>query len=134
MGSLMKRLLFIICSFLVLFSGVAAAWEDCKRMSFSSGAHHLSSVPVHPHEHHADADQQHSHGTIVHCPTFSDFLLTAAVSVGGDQRVERLPTTLVADFDSQFPQPSSYSLIHGPPGFAHSFNIPRYLSLSVLRI
>src|SRR5918993_4201537 len=130
----MKRLLFITCSFLVFFAGTAAAWEDCNRISFSSESHHRSPIPAHAHDHHGDADHEHSRGTIVHCPTFSEFLLAATVSVGGDQRVERLPTTLVADFDSQFPQPSSYSLIHGPPGFAHSSNIPRYLSLSVLRI
>jgi hypothetical protein len=130
----MKRLLFITCSFLVFFAGIAAAWEDCKRISFSSESHHRSPIPANAHDHHGDADHEHSRGTIVHCPTFSEFLLTATVSVGGDQRVERLPTILIGESDSQFAQPGSYRSIHGPPGFAHSRIIPPYLLLSVLRI
>jgi hypothetical protein len=71
---------------------------------------------------------------MVHCPTLDEFLLSATFSVRGDERVERLPDTLIGEFDSQFAQPGSYPLIHGPPGSAQSRNIPRYLSLSVLRI
>jgi hypothetical protein len=131
----MKRFVLITCSFLVLFSGVAAAWEDCKRISFSSESHHhRSPVPVHAHDHHGDADHEHSRGTIVHCPPFTEFLVTATVSVGSDQRVERLLNTLIGEFQSQYVQQGSYRLIHGPPGSAHSRIIPPYLMLSVLRI
>ena len=130
----MKRLILITCCFLVLFAGIAAAWEDCKRISFLSEAHHNSRVTGHSHDHHGDADHEHSRGTIIHCPPFSEFLVTAMVSVGDNQRVERLPTTLIAQFDYQFAPHGSYPLIHGPPGSAQSLNISRYLSLSVLRI
>jgi hypothetical protein len=128
----MKRLFFITCSFLVFFAGTAAAWESCRQIAFISEPEPRS--PAHTHDHHADDDHEHSGETIAHCPTFSEFLVTATVSVRNEQRVERVPTTLIAEFDSQFARHGSYPLVHGPPGSAQSPAIPRYLSLSVLRI
>ena len=129
----MKRLILISCAFLVVFAGVAAAWESCKQISIASDDHHRS-VPVHGDDHHSQSDHHHSSNSAIHCPPIGDYLLTAKFTVRPDNRIELLPETLVAEFDSQFTQRGSYSLIHGPPGFAHSRNIPRYLSLSVLRI
>ena len=131
----MKRLLLITCSLLIVFAGAAAAWASCKQLSLAS-VKQYDAVPVHAHahDHHADADHEHSRGTMFHCPTLDEFLLSATFSVRGNERVERLPDILTGDFDSQFAQPGSYPLIHGPPGSAQSRNIPRYLSLSVLRI
>jgi hypothetical protein len=129
----MKRLIVIACSFLVLFAGAVSAWESCKQISIASDDHHRS-VPAHAHDHHSRSDHHHSNNSAIHCPPIGDYLPTATFTVSPDQRIERLPETLVGEFDSQFAQHGSYRLIHGPPGFAHSRIIPRYLSLSVLRI
>jgi hypothetical protein len=131
----MKRLILIACSFLVLFAGVAAAWESCKRVSFLSDDHHQSSNPVHAHDHHPESDRQHSHDDgAIHCPPLDGYLPTAIFSLNKDRRVERVPATLGAGLFSQFTQHGSFRLIHGPPGFAHSSIVPPYLLLSVLRI
>jgi hypothetical protein len=129
----MKRLILITCSFLVVFAGVAAAWESCKQISFLSDDHHRS-VPAHGHDHHSQSDRHHSNDGVIHCPPIGDYLSTANFTVSPDQRVERLSETLVGEFDPQFSQQGSYPLIHGPPGFVHSRIIPPYLLLSVLRI
>ena len=129
----MKRFLLISCAFLVVFAGVAAAWESCKQISIASDDHHRS-VPVHGHDHHSNSDHQQSDNSAIHCPPIGDYLPTANFAASPDNRIQPLPETLVAESDSQFAQRGSYSLIHGPPGFTHSPNIPRYLSLSVLRI
>ena len=131
----MKRLILITCSFLVVFAGVAAAWESCKQISFVSDHHH-GSVPVDGHDHHSQPGRQHSssNNVAIHCPPIGDYLPTATFTVSPDHRVERLPETLVGEFDSQCIQHGSYPLIHGPPGFAHSRIIRPHLLFSVLRI
>jgi hypothetical protein len=131
----MKRLILITCSFLVVFAGVAAAWESCKQISFVSDHHH-GSAPVDGHDHHSQSDRQHSNSknVAIHCPPVGDYLPTATFTSTPDHRVERLPETLVGEFDSQCAQHGSYPLIHGPPGFAHSRIIRPYLLFSVLRI
>ena len=129
----MKRLFFIVCSFLVFFAGVAAAWESCKQISIASDDHHRS-VPAHGHDHHSNSDHHHSDNSAIHCPPIGDYLPTANFTISPDQRVERLPETLVGELVSQFIDHGLYRLIHGPPGSAHSRIIPPYLMLSVLRI
>lgn len=128
----MKRLLLITCSFLVVFAGVAAAWESCKQISIADNHHR--SVPAHGHDHHSNSDHHHSDNSAIHCPPIGDYLVTATFTISPDQRVERLPETLVGELDSQFIDHGLYRLIHGPPGSAHSRIIPPYLMLSVLRI
>jgi hypothetical protein len=129
----MKRSFFIVCSFLVFFAGVAAAWESCKQISIASDDHHRS-VPAHGHDHHSQSDRHHSSNNAIHCPPMGDYLRTATFTISPDQRVERLPETLVGELVSQFIDHGLYRLIHGPPGSAHSRIIPPYLMLSVLRI
>ena len=129
----MKRFILITCSFLVVFAGVVAAWESCKQVSIASDDQHPS-VPAHGHDHHSNSDHHDSDNSVIHCPPIGDYLPTANFAVSPNNRIEPLPETLVAESDSQFAQHGSYSLIHGPPGFTHSPNSPRYLSLSVLRI
>jgi ABC-type nickel/cobalt efflux system permease component RcnA len=130
----MKRLIVITCSLLVLFAGAASAWANCKQISFVPDNHRRSPVPVHAHDHHSEANRQHSHDGEIHCPPLDDYLPTATFSVNKDHRIERVIATLVAGFNSQFTQHASYRLIHGPPGFAHSRILPPYLLFSVLRI
>ncbi len=129
----MKRFVLITCSFLVLFSGVAAAWASCKQISFVSDDHHRS-ASAHKHDHHSPSDRHDSNDAAIHCPPIGDYLTTATFTISPDQRVERLPETLVGELDSQFIDRGLYRLIHGPPGFAHVRVIPPYLFFSVLRI
>jgi hypothetical protein len=129
----MKRLILITCSFLVVFAGVAAAWESCKQTSITSDDHHRS-LPVHGHDHHSRSDDHHSSDSAIHCPLIGDYLATANFTVNPENRIEPLRSILIGESDSQFAQPGSYRLIHGPPGSGHSHIIPPYLLLSVLRI
>jgi len=129
----MKRLILITCSFLVIFAGVAAAWESCRQISIASDDHHRS-VPAHRHDHHSQSDRHHSSNNVIHCPPMGDYLPTATFTLSPDNRIERLPETLVGELDSQFIDHGLYRLIHGPPGSAHSRIIPPYLMFSVLRI
>jgi hypothetical protein len=129
----MKRLILITCSFLVVFAGVAAAWESCKQISFLSDDPHRS-VSAQGHDHHSQSDRHHSNDGAIHCPPIGDYLPTATFTVSPDHRVERLSETLVAEFDIQFIEHGLYRLIHGPPGFVHSRIILPYLLFSVLRI
>jgi hypothetical protein len=129
----MKRLILINCAFLVVFAGMAAAWESCKEVSFVSRDHHRSDS-AHKHDHHSPSDHHGSNDPAIHCPPIGDYLATATFTISPDHRVERLPETLVGELDSQFIDHGLYRLIHGPPGFAHSRIIPPYLFFSVLRI
>jgi hypothetical protein len=129
----MKRFLLISCAFLVVFAGVAAAWASCKEISFGSDDHHRS-ASAHKHDHHSHSDHHGSNDPAIHCPPIGDYLATATFTISPDQRVERLPETLVGELDSQFIDQGLYRLIHGPPGFAHFRVIPPYLFFSVLRI
>lgn len=129
----MKRLILIACSFLVVFAGVAAAWESCKQISFVSDDHHRS-APAHGHDHHSQSDRHHSNNGAIHCPPMGDYVPTATFTISPDNRVERLPETPVGEYNSQFSELPRYRLIHGPPGFSRSSIISPYLFLSVLRI
>jgi ABC-type nickel/cobalt efflux system permease component RcnA len=129
----MKRFLLISCAFLVVFAGVAAAWESCKEISFLPDDHHRS-ASAHKHDHHSPSDRHHSSNNAIHCPPMGDYLPTATFTISPDNRIERFPETLVGELDSQFIDHGLYRLIHGPPGSAHSRIIPPYLMLSVLRI
>lgn len=129
----MKRLILISCAFLVVFAGVAAAWASCKEISFVSDDHHRS-ASAHTHDHHSPSDRHDSNDAAIHCPPIGDYLATATFTLSPDQRIERLPETLVGELDFQFIDHGLYRLIHGPPGFAQSRIIPPYLFFSVLRI
>ena len=129
----MKRLIHITCAFLVVFAGVAAAWESCKQITIVSDDHHRS-ASAHKHDHHSPSDRHDSNDAAIHCPPIGDYLATATFTISPDQRIERLPEALVGELDSQFIDQGLYRLIHGPPGFAQSRIIPPYLFFSVLRI
>jgi hypothetical protein len=130
----MKRLIGIICCLFLFLASTAAAWASCKQWSFTADHHRRWSVPIPAHDHELGSHHEHSHGTVIHCPTLDQFLLTATFSASKDHRVERLPHAVVTESDSQFGLHQSYPSLHGPPGFSRSNNIPPYLLLSVLRI
>jgi len=117
-----------------LFAGATAAWANCQRVSLNPEDQRGSSGETHAHDHHADNNHHHSHDSVIHCPTLDEFVPVATFSLRKDHRVERLVGVLIAELHSQFAQPGADGLIHGPPGFWHSSNIPSYLLLSVLRI
>ena len=127
----MKRLIVLVFCFLVLFAGVAAAWESCKQISLASHDH--SSVHVTAHDHHSDSNHEHSNHTAIHCPTFEKFVPTAIFSTKPDERIERL-TGSVGVITSQIFDYRLHRLVHGPPGAENPSAIPSYLLLSVLRI
>ena len=130
----MKRLTLIVCCFLILFAGVAAAWASCREIPFATAVQlHARSAPVHTHKHHSEPAHQHSHNSVIHCPPLDEFVPTAIFSVGNDHRVERIWVTVTGELASQF-TPDRFHLIHGPPGFSQLSLIPSYLLLSVLRI
>jgi hypothetical protein len=132
-GTRMKRILTIACCLSVLFAGIAAAWADCKQISLSDRPR--KSLPhVAAHDHHSDSHREHSQGTVIHCPTLEDFLVTAIFSVGGYDREQPVHRALVAHFHSRVSQNDSYRLVHGPPGLDYPSIIPPYLLLSVLLI
>ncbi len=129
----MKRLLIITCSFLVFFAGIAAARESCRQIRFVPDDRHQS-ASAHGHDHHSESDGHDSNSGTIHCPPLDTYLPTATFQVTKDHRVERIVAMLTIPFDPQLTQPALYRLIHGPPGFALTRNIPSYLLLSVLRI
>jgi hypothetical protein len=129
----MKRLILISCAFIVVFAGVTSAWASCKQISFVSDDHHRS-ASAHKHDHHSPSDRHDSNDAAIHCPPIGDYLATTTFTLSPDQRIERLPETLVGEPDSRFIDQGLYRLIHGPPGFAQSRIIPPYLFFSVLRI
>jgi hypothetical protein len=130
----MKRLTATIACLFVLCAGLAAAWADCKQVSFSD--HHQRKLPIHvaAHDHQSEAHHEHSQETVTHCPTLDDFLVTAIFSAGGYDRAQPVHHTLVVHFNFPLNQNDSWRLVHGPPGLDHASVIPPYLLLSVLRI
>ena len=130
----MKRSIVIICCLFVLFASTAAAWASCKQVSFTAGHHRSSSDAVPAHNHESDSHHEHSPGTVIHCPTLDQFLLTATFSATKTPRMEHVSHADVSGLVSQPGWPQSYRSLHGPPGFSRSTNIPPYLLLSVLRI
>ena len=129
----MKRLFFITCSFLVFFAGVAAAWESCRQIGFvPDDPQHSASA--HGHDHHSESEGHDSDSGTIHCPPLDSYLPTASFTVTKDYRVERVAAMLAAAFDHRLTNSGAYRLIHGPPGFLRTRNIPSYLLLSVLRI
>ena len=131
-GWQMKRLIIIIYCLVVLVAGAASAWASCEQESFFVHPNSPANAPAH--DHHSGSHREHSHGTVIHCPTLDQFLLTATFSASKDHRVERLTHAVVARLVSQFGLPQSYRSRHGPPGFSRFSSIPPYLLLSVLRI
>jgi hypothetical protein len=131
-GWQMKRLIVIICCLFVFVAGAASAWASCKQGSFFVHPNSPATAPAH--DHHSDSHHEHSHGTVIHCPTLDQFLLTATFSTSKNHRAERLAHAIVTELDSQFGLQQSYRSLHGPPGFSRSNNIPRYLFLSVLQV
>jgi hypothetical protein len=113
---------------------MTAAWANCQRISFNPQGREGSSGGTHAHDHHADDNHHHSHGSVIHCPTLGEFVPIATFSLRKDHRVDRLGGALSAALNSQFAAFGSDRLVHGPPGFEHSSSIPPYLFLSVLRI
>ena len=130
----MKRSIVIICCLFVFFAGIASAWVSCKQEVFAADHHRSSPVAVPAHDHESDSPHEHSHGTVIHCPTLDEFLLTATFSASKDHRKERLTHAVVIELVSQCGLQQSYRSLHGPPGFSRSNSIPSYLSFSVLRI
>jgi hypothetical protein len=130
----MKRLIVIVCCLFVIFAGAASAWANCKQAPFGSEDHRRSSDAIHTHDHHTDSHDEHSPGTVIHCPTLDEFLLTAIFSANTYERVERLPAAVVEIINAELGRQSSNPSIHGPPGFSRLNGIPPYLLLSVLRI
>ncbi len=131
----MKLTIAMVCCLFVVFAGAASAWANCKQVSFAPENYHGSqSSGHHNNDHHSDSNDNHSHDSIIHCPTLSQFLLTANFSAAKDQRVERVPDKIAVELGSQFYQHWPHGLIHGPPGCYPSSSIPSYLVLSVLRI
>jgi hypothetical protein len=131
-GWQMKRLIIIIYCLVVLIAGAASAWARCEQESFFVHPNSPANAPAH--DHHSGSHHEHSHGTVIHCPTLDQFLLTATFSASKDHRVERLTHAVVTQLVSQCGLQQSYRSLHGPPGFSRSNNIPPYLFLSALRI
>ena len=129
----MKRLIPITCSFLVLFAGVVAAWASCEQISFGPGEKERSQPAAHAHDHHTGSDHNHSHDSVIHCPSLDEFVPVAAFLPLPDDRLDRLPAALVAGLHPQL-SPHGCRSMHGPPGFTQSNNNSAYLLLSVLRI
>ena len=129
----MKRLIGILCCLTVFFGGLASAWANCKQVAITDD-YRRSLVPAPAEDHHSEAQHEHSHGTVIHCATLDEFLLSSTFLVTKDHRVQRLTDPFVAALDYEFSQHVSHWLIHGPPGFSKSSIIPPYLLLSVLRI
>jgi hypothetical protein len=126
----MRRLVVIIACFFVFMAGVGSAWASCKQ-AFGAASQH-DAPQAHSHDH-ADSQHDHSHGTVIHCPTLDVFLLTASFSTSKSDRVERL-TAAVSELVSQLGVRRPYISLHGPPGSSYSRSTPPYLMLSVLRI
>ena len=129
----MKRLIVILCCLTVFFGGLASAWANCKQVAITDD-YRRSLVPAPAEDHHSEAQHEHSHGTVIHCATLDEFLLSSTFLVTKDHRAQRLTDPFVAALDYEFSQHVSHWLIHGPPGFSKSAIIPPYLLLSVLRI
>jgi hypothetical protein len=127
----MKRLIVLVFCFLVLFAGVAAAWESCKQISLA--AHDHSAVHISAHDDHPNSNHENSDHAAIHCPTFEKFVPTAIFSTKPDERIERL-TGSVGVITSQIFDYRLHRLVHGPPGAENLSTIPSYLLLSVLRI
>ena len=128
----MKRLIVIICCLFMFVAGAASAWASCKQGAFFVHPNSPATTPAH--DHHSDSHHEHSHGTVIHCATLDEFLLTATVSASKDHRVERFTHAVVSELDSQFGLQQSHASLPGPPGFSRFNSIPPYLLLSVLRI
>jgi len=130
----MKRLIVILCCLSVFFGGLASAWANCKQVAITADHYRRSLVPAPVEDHHSEAQHDHSHGTVIHCATLDEFLLSSTFLVTKDHRVQRLTDPFVAALDYEFSQHVSHWLIHGPPGLARLNSIPSYILLSVLRI
>lgn len=130
----MKRSVLIGCCLLVIFASVAAAWASCKQISFASDAHHRSAFSLPTHDHHSDAQHEHSDNSAIHCLTLEEFVPLASFSAKPDRGEERFIDPFGAESISSMNDRAFVFPIHGPFVFAHSGDIPSYLFLSVLRI
>jgi hypothetical protein len=129
----MKRLIVICCCLSVFIAGLASAWASCKQVAITAD-HRRAPVAAPAENHHSEAQHDHSQGTVIHCATLDEFLLTSTFSVTKDHRVQRVTDPFVAALHSPFRQHLPHRLIHGPPGLSRLNSVPPYLLLSVLRI
>ena len=130
----MKRFIGIFFCLSVIFAGAVSVWADCKKFSFHADDHNNSPRALPAHENHSESQHDHSHGTVIHCATLDEFVLTSVFSLPKDKGVYRAPNSIVVVLNSQWIQHVSGWLTHGPPGLPRSRTISPYLLLSVLRI
>src|SRR5215207_6643458 len=130
----MKRLSVIFFCLSVIFAAAASVWADCKKFSFHEDGHNNSPRALPAHEHHSEPQHDHSHGTVIHCATLDEFVLTWIFSLPKDTGVHRATGLIVAVLSSQRIQHLSGWFIHGPPGQPQARTLPAFLLLSVLRI
>jgi ABC-type nickel/cobalt efflux system permease component RcnA len=129
----MKALIGIIVSSLIILAGAAAAWADCRRLSFDQSNQNRAGAASHAHSHHSDADHEHSDDAVVHCPTLDPFVAVAKASPSEERRVERLQAALVNGSSSLIMQ-HDLRFSRGPPGSVQLRTLPTYLLLSALLI
>lgn len=129
----MKRLISIVSCLVVFFGGIAAALAVCEQISIASYDRQIS-VPHSAHDHDSDSPDEHSDGSLGHCPIVEQFVSTAAFSTRPDRGPERIVNPFVAPIAFRIDEGEVYRLIHGPPAFAGTSGVSSHLFLSVLRI
>ena len=132
----MKRYIVILSCLSVLYAGAVWAYEGCRNLvGDGTPRHHVKKTTAPPpldrspgHHNHTDRDK-------IHCLSFfGEFFLRSRITENrADARV-RCQAIGFVQLSDDFSGVLLQKRIHGPPVSNGATNIPRYLSLSVLRI